>query len=359
MKRLGLIILFIFTFSFSVFANENYEELCDLIPGNKFEGSVYAPSNSSSPLQFGPTYGDDWTSKTKVTSPKWFKYGNDYYLVLETESDQYTDDNDKKLGVYAITEYVKDEIAVVKWNSNYEAYYFNEDGICSSAITNEKGNKVLFNSDGTVKSGYTPEINIEQCNLDVYESDDFDGTKGVLDKDSNQKLYNGYWILDKGNDKYDLYNANSSGSSSTVSGATNKSAYELYTIINNKNYTQKASTSSNNATTNTSNITTNTNATGNKDIIKNVNNTLWASEGLNKNDYSVKVVNGSLQLILNNGYKFVKEGTYYIGDETVLTIDTNGKQIAWKTGNKGNYTDISQLKTYCIHIGETAYWITK
>ena len=222
------------------------------------------------------------------------------------------------------------------------------------------------------KSNYEIEIDIKDCNLDVYESDDFDGTKGVFDKDSNRKLYNGYWILDKGDDKYDLYNANSSGSSSTVSGATNKSAYELYTIINNKNYIKaagvanknstintnnKTSTNTANSNTQTNNITTitNTNTTGNK----NVDNTLWASEGLNKNDYSVKVVNGSLQLILNNGYKFVKEGTYYIGDETLLTIDTNGKQTAWKTGNKGNYTDISQLKIYCIRIGEITYWITK
>lgn len=375
-------ILSIFIFSFSAFAtaNDGFEELASEVSNGVYNGIYFTSAKAmigfsesskwkqiDSNIEYNCDIMDAFdyfiNTNASATQPIWIEYGkNEWSLVTKTEKVTYTDENDKTKtlnGWYAISEIIEDGVVVI----DNKAYYF-EEGVCANnggAITSNKG--VVTFKGKNVDKNFEVEIDIEQCDLDVYESDDFDGTKGVFDKDSNKKLYNGYWILDKGNEKYDLYQANNSGSSSTVSGATNKSAYDLYTIINDKGYTKKSTTeppSSNNTTTNNSNTTTNTNTTSNKNITKNTNNGLWASEGLNKNDYSVKVVNGSLQLILNNGYKFIKEGTYYVGDDTLLTIDANGKQTAWKDGNKGNYTDISQLKTYCIIIGEeTTYWVTK
>lgn len=376
MKKLFLIsttLLSIFLFSFSAFCaeSEHFEDLQNQISGSDFTGNIYNPSSTVQLFASCPSGIDDeydgWYSSKKITSPTWFKSGNNYYLVLESQEDKltYEDDNgnEKKTSVYAIDSgsWLEDTIAVVKWNSKYYAYYFDEEGVCSNAISSTKGT-VEFNSSGKVTKNYEIEIDIKECNLDVYESDDFDGTKGVFDKDSNKKLYNGYWILDKGNDKYDLYNANSSGSSSTVSGATNKSAYELYTIINNKNYIQKASTSSNNnTTTNTSNNTTNTNTntTSNKDITKNVTKTTKEiSTNLNSNDYSFKVVNGSVQLILNNGYKFLDAGTYYY-DGFLITIDSNGKETSIEESDPGSYKDITNSSLQTIKIDGNKYRIIK
>jgi len=358
------IILSTFALSFSAFANEMYDELCEKISGNKFEGELYSPSNSSSPLQFGQTIGDDWTSKTKVTSPKWFKYGNDYYLVLETETDQLTDDNDKKLGLYAITEYVQDEIVIVKWGSNFEAYYFDEDGICGSAITNEKGSKVLFNSDKSVKSGYTPNVDAEDIGLDIYENDDFDGVKGVFDKESKEALYSGYWILDKNNEKYDLYKANDSGTSITVSGATNKSAGDLYTIVNDKKYTTKAvkkspnskNSSSNNTSNNANNINnssttkstenTNNSSTTKSNEIKNVNadtsKDIKVTSATNiLTNFTIKVKAGKLTLIPKKG-KLATSGVYYDkNSKNYYTVDARGKIYVESSQKITNFKEIN------------------
>lgn len=397
MKKLSLIfsiICLIFINNLIVFAasNSGFEELTQKMSGDKFTGQIYKSASTINytdsskwvKMDDNKDYDNDMldefdyfiTTNASSTKPVWIEYGkNEWYLVTKTEKVSYTYEDSKgdikektESGVYAITEIFDDDICIV----NGKAYFF-EEGVCAnngSAISSDKG-LITFDSSGKATKNYEIEIDIKECNLDVYESDDFDGTKGVLDKDSNKKLYNGYWILDKGNDKYDLYNANSSGSSSTVSGATNKSAYELYTIIKNKNYTQKASTSSNNnTTTNTLNNTTNTNksnntinantnTTSNKDITKNVTKTTKKiSTNLNSNDYSFKVVNGSVQLILNNGYKFLDAGTYYY-DGFLITIDSNGKETSIEESDPGNYKDITNSSLQTIKIDGNKYRIIK
>ena len=385
MKKLSLIfsiIWLVFINSLVVFAasNSGFEELTQKMSEDKFTGQIYKSASTINytdsskwvKMDDNKDYDNDMLDafnyfiKTNAssTTPVWIEYGkNEWYLVTKTEKVSYTYEDSKgnfkekiESGVYAITEIFDDDICIV----NGKAYFF-EEGVCANngnAISSNKG-VITFDSSGKATKNYEIEIDIKDCNLDVYESDDFDEIKGVFDKSTGGKrLYNGYWILDKGNEKYDLYQANNSGSSSTVSGATNKSAYDLYTIINNKGYTKKPTTeppSSNNTTT----TNTNTNATGNKDITKNITKTTKEiSTNLSSNDYSFKVVNGSVQLILNNGYKFLDAGTYYY-DGFLITIDSNGKETSIKEGDKGSYKDVTSLSLQTIKIDGNKYRIIK
>ena len=378
MKRLSLIfsiICLIFVNSLFTFAaaNEGFEELSNEISNGVFTGTYFTSAGSTiaysesskwkkidSNIEYDCDMRDEFdyfiNQNATSTKPVWIEYAkNEWYLVTATEKVTYTDENDKiktVSGWYSITDIIESGVVVI----NNKAYYF-EEGVCAnngSAITSNKG--VVTFKGKNVDKNFEVEIDIEQCNLDVYEYDE------VLDKDSNKKLYNGYWILDKGNEKYDLYQANGSGSSSKVNGATNKSAYELYTIINNKNYTKAAGVANKNSTINTNNKTSinmmnnNTQTNNTTTTTKSSGNKL--STSLNKSDYSFKVVNGSLQLVLNNNYKFVKEGTYY-NNGYLVTIDSNGKQTAKEEGSKGSYTDITNLKVYSINIDNIIYWVTK
>ena len=111
MKRLSLIILFIFTFSFSVFAasNSGFEELTQKMSGDKFTGQIYKSASTINytdsskwvKMDDNKDYDNDMLDefdyfiKTNAssTTPVWIEYGkNEWYLVTKTEKVSYTYD---------------------------------------------------------------------------------------------------------------------------------------------------------------------------------------------------------------------------------------------------------------------------
>lgn len=364
-KRLKFIILslFIVIYGSSIYAasvnDEHYQDLCENISGNKYTGDIIKPKGTKSYSSIASTYQNKeldnydesneykYLSSVKISNGYyWFTLNGKYYLVKETNSDPVsyydeTKEKDIKVSptVYSIPEdgYVKDTTAVIYYGTKYYAYWFDEDGVCSDAITNSSGVKVEFKSSGEVSKGYDggENFSISSCGLDIYTNDSFEGTKGVIDKSAGTKLYNGYWILDKENEKYDLYKASSTGSSSTVSGATGKNAYELYTIITNKNYTTKATTSKNssNSTTNSTSITkttVNTNATV-KEKLSNIAKT--SVDSIN-NKFTITINNGKLKLTPKTG-TMCSSGEYYC----------KNLNISCKIGTNGQITEVGSNKT--------------
>ena len=233
--------------------DELYELLLEKVSDNKFNGNIY--TQATSVKSFADISKQKWAdyieedywgyTSTKITSPTLFRWNNYQYLVLKSDSNKlsYTDDNDKvkTTNYYGISEedYVSDEVVLLKNNSDYEAYYFNEDGIKSNAIKNTKGTIVKFTKDGKVKSGLTKTSDKDDedssdgdfGDLKVYTSDDFGSKLGFFE--TNNYLRNGYWILEKSG-KYTLYSSNSSGKASAKK--SNLTSEKLEEYLDGKDY---------------------------------------------------------------------------------------------------------------------------
>ena len=189
-KLFNLIIIFIFIFSVNCFADipsmtELYNELTSKITENNiFNGPRY--SASSTVRSFMDTEGKLWSdqvpeeywgvSSGAVTMPTLYKYNNQYYLILKTDSHTITYNDEqgqnKTITIYGIfgsdSYYVKDKIVLMRTGSRakYNAYYFDDEGIRSEPIRNANGEAVKFESDGTLSSTLSGE------DADINEDDD-------------------------------------------------------------------------------------------------------------------------------------------------------------------------------------------